>query len=66
MRRFLVPWLTATSLAALAVLAHPASAELAVGAEAVDVEARAHINIEPVKLSELKGRLILLELFSTT
>ena len=40
--------------------------ELAAGAEAGEVQAKEYINSEPVKLSELKGRLILLELFKTT
>ena len=44
----------------------PASAEVEVGADAPDMSAQEFINTEPVKLSELKGRLILLELFSTT
>lgn len=55
--------------AALAILlsASPAAAEgVAVGADAPDVTAQGFINTDPVKLSDLKGRLILLELFSTT
>ena len=44
----------------------PARAELQPGAEAVDVTAQEYINTEPVALLELKGRVILLELFSTT
>lgn len=44
----------------------PARAEVAVGAEAPDVEAKEFINVEPISLSQLSGRLILLELFTTT
>lgn len=51
---------------ALALFCVPARAELAVGADAVEVEAADFFNTEPLKLSELKGRLVLLELFSTT
>ena len=47
-------------------MATPASAGVDVGADAPDVTADSFFNTEPVKLSELKGRLILLELFSTT
>ena len=50
----------------LLLLATPASAGVEIGAEAPEVTGADFINTEPVKLSELKGRLILLELFSTT
>ncbi len=52
----------------LLLLVAPASAGegVEIGAEAPDVSGGDFINTEPVKLSELKGRLILLELFSTT
>ncbi len=43
-----------------------AHAELELGAEAVDVSAQEYVNIEPVKLVDLSGRLILLELWKTT
>ena len=39
---------------------------VAVGADAPDFGTGGQFNSEPVKLSELKGRLVLLELFSTT
>jgi hypothetical protein len=57
-----------TSFAALLVLlsAAPASAELALGDPAPDVTSADYINTEPVKLPDLSGRLILLELFKTT
>lgn len=44
----------------------PASAGVEIGADAPEVTGGDFINTEPVKLSELKGRLVLLELFSTT
>jgi hypothetical protein len=51
----------------LAFLVTPAAhAELEIGAEAVDVSAQEYVNIEPVKLVDLSGRLILLELWKTT
>ena len=59
-----------TLLGALAltplVFAVPAEAGVEVGAEAPDFGAGDYFNIEPVKLSELAGRLVFLELFSTT
>jgi hypothetical protein len=60
--------LAALGLAALLALsaAPSARAELEVGAEAVEVEAKEYVNTEPVKLSDLSGRLILLELWKTT
>ena len=60
--------LAAFGLAAvLAFAAAPsARAELAVGEEAVEVEAKEFVNTEPLKLTDLKGRLILLELWKTT
>ena len=59
---------TLAGLMALAVflMAAPASAEVGVGEEAPSFGAGAYINTEPVELEQLKGRLILLELFSTT
>ena len=61
-------WLRAVVPAALAFAlgAVPAAGGLEVDAEATDVSARAHINIDPVTLNDLRGRVILLELFSTT
>jgi len=58
----------ALGLAALVALsaAPSARAELAVGEEAVEVEAKEFVNTEPVKLTDLSGRLILLELWKTT
>ena len=57
--------LGATALFVL-LLASPAVAEQAVGEEATSFGAAGYINTEPVEISDLKGRLILLELFSTT
>jgi hypothetical protein len=54
------------ALALVLMLSSPASAGVEVGSEAPDFGAGGQFNSEPVKLSELKGRLILLELFSTT
>jgi hypothetical protein len=54
----------ATALVLL--LAAPASAGVEVGAEAPDFSAGGCLNSEPITLAELKGRLVLLELFSTT
>ena len=48
------------------LLASPASAGVEVGEEAPDFSAGGCINSEPISIAELKGRLILLELFSTT
>ncbi|MCA9316323.1 MAG: hypothetical protein H6806_01000 [Planctomycetes bacterium] len=61
-------WLSAMAPAALllGLAVGPAHAGPEVGADATDVSAQAHINIDPVTLNELKGRVILLELFSTT
>lgn len=66
--RRLSPWLRALVPGALvfALGAVPAQAGLEVGAEATEVSAAEHINIDPVTLNELKGRVILLELFTTT
>ena len=47
------------------MLATPASAGLEVGEEAPDFESGGILNSEPIALSDLKGRLILLELFGT-
>ena len=62
------PRLATLGFAALLVFsaAPSARAELAVGEEAVEVEAKEFVNTEPVKLSDLSGRLILLELWKTT
>ncbi len=59
---------TLAGAVALSILltATPASAGVEIGAEAPDVTGQGFINTDPVKLSELKGRLILLELFTTT
>lgn len=54
------------ALALVPLLAAPASAGLEVGAEAPDFSAGGCLNSEPISVGELKGRLILLELFSTT
>ena len=52
---------------ALAFLVAPsARAELENGADAPDVSAQEYVNTEPVKLVDLSGRLILLELWKTT
>ncbi len=60
--------LPALGLVALLALATTPSARagLELGAEAVEVEAKEFVNTEPVKLSDLSGRLILLELWKTT
>jgi hypothetical protein len=50
----------------LAVAVAPAVAEVETGAEAPEVEAKEYINIEPVTLSQLQGRLVFLELWKTT
>lgn len=54
----------------LLLMTVPAGAEeregVPIGTEAPDVVAGDFINTEPVKLSQLKGRLVLLELFTTT
>jgi hypothetical protein len=59
---------TFAAAAALSTLlmVSPAHAGVEVGADAPDFDAKEFINTEPVKFSELKGRLILLELFTTT
>ncbi len=44
----------------------PARAEVPVGDAAPDVKAEVYLNTEPVTVANLKGRLILLELFTTT
>jgi hypothetical protein len=64
-RRFLK---RALSPLALLLLLGPgtARAEVETGADAPDVTAGAQLNIEPVTLAGLKGRLIFLELFTTT
>jgi len=54
------------AIALVFALAAPASAGVEVGAEAPEFEADGYINTEPVKLGDLKGRLILLELWKTT
>ena len=48
------------------LLVSPASAAVEVGAEAPDFAAKEFVNTEPVAFSDLKGRVILLELFTTT
>lgn len=50
----------------LCLAATPASAGVEIGAAAPDFSGGEFINSEPFKLSDMKGRLILLELFSTT
>ena len=54
------------AIALVLMLSTSASAGVEVGAEAPDFGAEGQFNSEPVKLSDLKGRLVLLELFSTT
>ena len=44
----------------------PVHAELAPGAEAVQVDAQDYVNTEPVTLLDLRGRVSLLELWKTT
>lgn len=58
--------LAAVVAALLAFGAAPVGAEVAPGEDAPEVEAKAFLNIEPLKLTDLTGRLILLELFTTT
>ena len=48
------------------LLASPASAGVEVGADAPHFDAGDSINTEPMTVTDLKGRLILLELFATT
>jgi len=57
---------TGVLVVAGAFAALPARAEVPVGDDAPDVKAEAYLNTEPVTLAKLKGRLILLELFTTT
>jgi len=59
---------TVAGAAALALLlqAAPVRAEKAVGEEAVTFGAGGCLNTEPVEVGNLIGRVILLELFSTT
>ena len=66
-RRFLKRALSPLALALLLLLGPgTARAEVETGADAPDVTAGAQLNIEPVTLAGLKGRLIFLELFTTT
>ena len=59
--------LLAGAVALCALLsAGPASAGVEVGAEAPTFDAGDFINTEPVTIADLAGRLIFLELFSTT
>jgi len=60
------PLLLGAGILVLSLGHAPARAELAPGAQAVQVDAKEFVNTEPVALLELKGRVILLELFSTT
>jgi hypothetical protein len=67
--RFRLGWkaLAGAALAAIVLLgAAPATAEVPLGEDAPEVEAQDFINTQPVKLTDLSGRLILLELFTTT
>ena len=48
------------------LLAGPARAEVPVGDDAPDVKAEHFLNSEPVTVAQLEGRLIFLELFTTT
>ena len=65
-RRHLGPLAVGALALVLALGFAPAIAEVPVGEEAPDVEAQDFLNTNPVKLSDLSGRLILLELFTTT
>jgi hypothetical protein len=59
---------TVAGAAALALLLHAPSvrAEKAVGEEAITFGSGGCLNTEPVEVGNLVGRVILLELFSTT
>ncbi len=58
--------LGATALALLLASTAWTEGGVPVGDEAPDFDGGDVINSEPVKIGDLKGRLILLELFSTT
>ncbi len=58
--------LGATALALLLATTAWTEGGVPIGDEAPDFDAGEFVNTEPVRLSDLKGRLILLELFSTT
>ncbi len=58
--------LGATALAFLLATTAWSEGGIAVGEEAPDFEGGDVLNSEPIKVGDLKGRLILLELFSTT
>jgi hypothetical protein len=59
---------TLAGVATLALCLHsqPAQAEVAVGEAAPNFTAGDYFNTEPIDLAALKGRVVLLELFSTT
>ena len=63
MRR--LPVVGACLLGAL-LASHPADAGVDVGAEAPNFKAEHTYNSDPITIADLGGRLILLELFSTT
>ena len=65
-RRTLVAGGAAAVAMATLWAATPARAAVSVGEEAPDVTAEIHLNTEPVSVAGLKGRVILLELFTTT
>ncbi len=54
------------ALSTLLLLAAPARARLAPGVVAPDFEGKDWFNTEPTSLRDLRGRLVFLELFSTT
>lgn len=58
--------LMALAALALAAAAAPARGESAVGSEAPAIEGREFINTAPVKLADLRGSVVLVELFRTT
>lgn len=57
--------LAVLAVAAL-VAARSARADAEVGKDPPDIEAREFIHVEPIKLSELKGRVVIVQLFRTT
>jgi peroxiredoxin len=53
------------ALAALAS-ARIVRADVEIGQDAPEIEAREYVNVEPVKLADLRGRIVLLQIFRTT
>ena len=66
MNRIHRPLLWAAAVALLAVPAFAGPTSLGPGDAAVDFEGKEFVNTEPVSLRGLRGRIVLLELFSTT